>query len=254
MQSDEQQFQKRITELAERAYRSSQYFFTDFLTEAEQVLLLGLSDDFAPAGFALFGGHEEAERQMARFGSPETFGYEEPFPIACVRIEPLQKKFADAFTHRDYLGAILNLGLERRVIGDILVDQENADGYVLCEERIAPFLCEQLEQVKHTRVRCVLCGQVPERLRPRRERVEVQVASERLDAIAAQLCHLSRGESQALFREKKVFVNGRAVEDAAFQPKAGDLLSIRGFGKLRYLGTERVTRKGKCSVALEKYI
>ena len=66
--------------------------------------------------FDVFGGTENCERLMIRFGSEELFGYEEPFPICCLLAEPLIEKFADNFTHRDFLGAIMNLGIERDVM------------------------------------------------------------------------------------------------------------------------------------------
>ena len=63
---------------------------------------------------------------MVRFGSERMFGYEEPFPISVLRIEPLINKFAEELGHRDYLGAVMNLGMERDVIGDILIRDKSA--------------------------------------------------------------------------------------------------------------------------------
>ncbi len=256
MQTEEIQFRKRIAELAEKSYRNSQYIFTDFLTEAEQAVLLSMAKNEAafPSGFTLWGGREEAERQMARFGSPEEFGYEEPFPICCIHIAPLQKKFAESLTHRDYLGALMHLGLERKVIGDILIDKEESCAYVFCQQQIADFLLENIDQIRHTHMKCALTQEIPRRLQPTLERMEIQIASGRLDAIAAQVCHLSRSAVLELFREKKVLLNGIPMENPSCQPKPGDMISLRGYGKIRFLGTDRVTRKGKEVVVLEKYV
>ncbi len=256
MQTEEMQFRKRCAELAEKSYRNSQYIFTDFLTEAEQGILQSMAREKAafPAGFSLWGGHEEAERRIARFGSLEEFGYEELFPVRCIRILPLQKKFAETLTHRDYLGALMHLGLERKVIGDILVDKEEACAYVFCEAQIADFLLENIDQIRHTHMKCELTQEIPQRLVPKPEHMEIQVSSGRLDAVAAQVCHLSRSAVLELFREKKVFVNGTPMENPACQPKPGDMISVRGYGRMRFLGTDRVTRKGKEVVVLERYI
>ena len=80
-------------------------------------------------------GTEGCERQMLRFGSEETLGYEEAFPISCVVIRPSAPKFAEELTHRDFLGALMNLGIERDVLGDIIV--RDAVGYVFCEDAMA---------------------------------------------------------------------------------------------------------------------
>ena len=157
MNQEQQVFLKRIRQLEEASWQESRYVFTDFLNEAEysDVLSLGL-----PAcGMQAYGGFEGASRVMIRFGNPEILGYEEPFPLTILRIRPLMEKFADMLTHRDFLGAILNLGIDRRVIGDILIDQ--ATGYVMCTSVMADYLSQNLTRVKHTSVHTEPAGSLP---------------------------------------------------------------------------------------------
>lgn len=80
------------------------------------------------AGITLYGGREEAERKILRFGSEAELGYEQPFPICCIRIRPLSAKFADKLSHRDYLGALMNLGIERSTMA------------IFCRERAKLFV------------------------------------------------------------------------------------------------------------------
>jgi len=82
---------------------------------------------------------------------------------------------------------------------------------------------------------------------------QIQVSSERADAVVAHICNLSRSEAQNLFRQQHVFINGRAVLNADTTPKAGDTLSVRGYGRWRYDGALRTTRKGKICVEVSKY-
>ena len=105
-----QLLEKRFAELADRAWQQNLFVFTGFLSLAEQEVLWRSA---AKAGvhIELYGGMDGAERCMGRFGDPEEFGYEEPFPICAVKIEPLAEKFAENFSHRDFMGAILNLSL-----------------------------------------------------------------------------------------------------------------------------------------------
>ena len=103
-----QQLKNRIRELADKSYNQNQYTFTGFLGLAEQDALWQVEREVKFAGITLYGGREEAERKILRFGSEAELGYEQPFPICCIRIRPLSAKFADKLSHRDYLGALLN--------------------------------------------------------------------------------------------------------------------------------------------------
>ena len=99
MTNEELYFQNRIVELAERSYKCSQYFFTGFLSSTDISLLHETARE-QKLNFMLWGGYENAERKMARFGDKELIGYELDFPISIVCIEPILKKFSDEFTHR----------------------------------------------------------------------------------------------------------------------------------------------------------
>jgi len=248
---EQEYFRKRLEELAAQSYSTNRFIFTDFLSEAEQSDALMLTEELRAAGLTFYGGYDEATRRMLRFGDPDALGYEEPFPIRIVQIEPLQRKFADTFTHRDYLGAILNLGIDRKVTGDILTD--GTTGYLFCEETIAPFILENLQKVKHTNVRCALADEVPDNLKPVLVPTEIQISSERADAVIAHICNLSRSEAQDLFRQQHVFINGRAAAHPDDTPKPGDTISVRGHGRWRYDGPVRNTRKGKICVQVSKY-
>ncbi len=242
---------KRLAELAEKSYRNNQYVFTNFLNMAEMNAFYEMRNEISYVPFTAFGGTDNCERQMLRFGSEELFGYEEPFPICCILAEPLLEKFADNFTHRDFLGAIMNLGIEREVVGDIAIKGKKA--YIFCTEQIAPYIAEQLVQVKHTSMKCQILEQAPEILQPTLEKREVTAASERIDAVLGKLLNLSRSQSILAFREKKVFVNGRQCENNSYQLKAGDVIACRGFGKFIYEGVKYETKKGKICAEVSVY-
>lgn len=150
MNEEERQWRNRFSELAERAYARGRYEFTDFLSLAEVQYLYSAEKELAYAGVALWGGYEGAERQIAGFGN---CAYEAAFPVCCLKITPTNAKFAEEFTHRDYLGALVNLGLERSTLGDILPVRGAA--YVYCLSKVAPFIAENLKRIRHTDVACV---------------------------------------------------------------------------------------------------
>ena len=246
-----QQLKKRYMELAEKCYRQNVYCFTDFMGMAQIDAFYRMEKELSHVPCTLYGGNEGCERVMVRFGSQEMLGYEEPFPIVCLMIRPVAEKFAEMLTHRDFLWACMNLGIERDLIGDIVVRGKCA--YVYCMERIAPYIMDHLTKVRHTSVHCQPFEGEPESLAPTLEMRQYQVASQRLDAVIAKVFQLSREKSVHLFREKKIFVNGRQQENNSSVPKTGDIVSVRGYGKFVYRGETHVTRKGKSSVGIALY-
>ena len=251
--SEEAQLKKRFSELADRAYTNYQYQFTGFLNLMETSLFLQSTREFPHVPYTLYGGAEDCERQMARLGSEELMGYEEPFPICCLKAEPNLQKFADQLGHRDVLGALMNLGVERSNIGDIILCDNVA--YIFCHERMAEFIATELTQIRHTPVRCSVIEELPEAATLRKtESVRVQVASVRLDALISKVYNLSRGDSLELFRLKRVFVDGKICENNSYSVKADEVISVRGFGKFRYLAQDGVSKKGKLNVTVEKYV
>lgn len=246
----EEGLKKRWEELAVKCCRNQCYTYTGFLGMAELALFHRMKQRLSGTDHTLFGGRPESERQMIQFGSREMLGYEEAFPIACVEVAPSAPKYAEELTHRDFLGGILSLGIERATLGDIMVDGKK--GYVFCTSFIAPFLVDTLVQVKHTSVKCRI-GSIPERLTEQEwERIHIQAASERIDGVLAKVCKLSRGDSLELFRRKKIFLNGGEWENNSYLLKPGDVISVRGFGRFTFIGCEGFSKKGKKHMIIDR--
>lgn len=251
MNAEEEQMKKRLRELAERSYRGNCYTFTDFLSPAELSCYYELERELSFAGAKVSGGSEGRERCMIRFGNPEELGYEEDFPIVCLKIEPLMKKFAEDLTHRDFLGALMNLGIERSTLGDIILQEK--DAFLFCKEAIAPYIMENLTRVKHTSVLCRMTEELPGEAEADLKDIKIQIASERIDGVVAKVYKLSRSDSADLFLQKRVFVNGRLCENNSHMLKEQDQISIRGFGKFIFAGGCGVSKKGKLNVLIQIY-
>ena len=173
-------------------------------------------------------------------------------PVSVIAVAPKSVKFAEELTHRDYLGAILGLGIERGLIGDIIVRDKHA--WFFCLSSAAEMITSSLVQVRRTAVTAaVTTPDVPE-LQPRYIPLRLNVASERLDAVVAAFCGLARGKADQLFAAEKVFVNGIPVTDCSRSLKEGERFSVRGFGKAVYDGIAGESRKGRLFVRLRKYI
>ena len=247
MEKEEALLIKRFKELENRSYNRGVYEYSDFLNIYEQDLLFRNIN----TSFSLFGGYENAERQIAVFGNEEDFGYSPSYPIVCILVSPLMQKFADDLTHRDFLGSVLGLGIKRETIGDIII--KNNTGYIFCLNTIADFITENLKKVRHTSVKCEKVTETPEEVNPESTEKFIIVASERLDVIIAEIYNLSRSESNNLFLAKKVFVNGKLTENNSHKIKTGDIVSVRGFGRFNWLGTSGETKKGRLKATIEVF-
>ena len=157
-------------------------------------------------------------------------------------------------SHRDYLGSVLGLGLERDVLGDVAVQNEH-EAVVFCPQRLVPFLCENLVKVASDTVRCV--PYIPdEHFTDGRKYAPVSdtVASPRLDCVVAALTNLSREAAQSAVRSGLVEVECEPEErvDRMLTPPA--VISVRGHGRFVLRSFDGETRKGRLRMRADKLI
>ena len=249
---DRELLRKRFSELANKAYNSGIYLFTDFLGLSEQAVFNEAKAAFRSLPYTAFGGVAGAERIMIRFGDEDSCGYTADFPIVCIKAEPVSQKFADKLTHRDFLGALLNLGIERSTLGDIpIIDNV---GYIFAKEDIAPYIISELKRVKHTDVKLSVARELPEGEFYKTKRRKIQAVGERIDAVIAKVFSLSREEAHTLFTKSLVFIDGRLCENPSYIPKRQEVISVRGHGRMIYLGYESTSKKGKLNIEVELYV
>ncbi len=171
--------------------------------------------------------------------------------ISCVLIEPLNKKFSDKLNHRDFLGSILGLGLERAKIGDILVRDNEA--YCFCFTNISKFIIDNLNKVKHTPVSCSIVDNKTNYFTPNFIEIRGTISSNRLDSIISVALKTSRNKVLNLISSGKIFINGKEVLSNSYTLKEEDVFSIRGYGKFIYKGEKGQSRKGRLHILLLKY-
>lgn len=244
----------RLTDLATKAYNQNIYTYSGFLNGSELAVLYSMREELGFIPYSLNGGYELAERAMVRFGSEELFGYDEPWRIAIIKAEPLIDKFADSLSHRDFLGALMNLGIERNVLGDVVI-KDNKRAFIMCQDNMTEYIMENLNKVKHTNIKCS-CIDINEdlnELKPELVDMNLVVAAARFDAIIAAAIKCSRQEALNLFKAMKVTLNGRCCTRNSMTLKPDDIFSIRGHGKFQFVGCGNETRKGRIYVHLKQY-
>lgn len=249
MNSEEMLLSKRLIELANLAYQRNVPFFSDFLNLNEQDVFQQSVHNMPPISYCLMGGYNLAERKIAAFLPYEV--EKDQIPMKLLEIRPINAKFSEELTHRDYLGALLNLGIERSVIGDIIVDEKCA--YVICKDKMAAYIMEQLVRIKHTTVMAVETDSFDE-IKPKVEVISGSVQSIRLDSVLATATNISRSHIIDYIEGARVFVNGRLITTNSYNLKDGDIISVRQVGRFRYLGVNSISKKGRNLIQIEKFV
>ena len=222
MTREEQMLLKHFNDLSERAYYQNRPCFSDFLDMNAQSLLLQFFK--GPIAPVLYGGYDFAERKIAVFSETPV-----EYPVCWLEIQPAYPKYAEKLGHRDFLGSILGLGLERSCIGDLLI--ENSTARILCLERVQDFIIQELTQVRHTSVQAKVI-EIPESVaRPKFETIHGTVNSLRLDAVISLAFRLSRSQSCGLIESGQVYINSRLNTSNGAVLKDGDMISVRHKGK-----------------------
>ena len=223
--------------------------YTDFMNPQRAVVFL---QQFTKRGVSahIYGGYDDAERKMLGFAPPYST---EDFTNAAFPITPLtityNGRFSRQLTHRDFLGAVLGLGLDRGKIGDIQLGDDGAIMYVADE--VAGFITENLREVGRTSV-SVSAGAPLNGVEATGTQKRITAASLRADAVVSEAFHLSRGKAAALIEAEKVFVNW-AVAKKTQQLSQGDIVTIRGMGRARIDEICGATKKDRVAIVITLY-
>ena len=191
------------------------------------------------------GFFEDAERRMISFNNI----YENPFPMKLIKIQNASK-FSN-LTHRDFLGGILSLGIERNKIGDLLVDK-NICYVPVCEE-IENFITYNLDKI--ARVGC--SAEVIENfeLLPKvnfKEEI-ILVSSLRIDGVVSKITNISRAKATAMIEQGQVLINYVKIKNKSYELKGEERITIRGFGKFILGNSIGNSKSGRIKIIIKKY-
>ena len=250
MEKEELLLAKRFADLSRQAQQKNIVVFSDFLNLNELNIFRQQIPELY-SGYECFGGYGSSERQMVAF-LPDALCYDWHFPIACLKLTPVNARFAENLSHRDVLGSLMNLGIERSRLGDILVDKALA--YVFCHEKIAGYLMKNVTRIRHTTVLAEQAALEDVQIEPKKELAEGIITSNRLDSVIACICNISRNQASQWIRGGRVFINNRETLQATYVCKPQELISVRSIGRFQFLGSFGETRKGRLKIQYEKYI
>ncbi len=158
-----------------------------------------------------------------------------------------------ALSHRDWLGSLMSLGIKREILGDITV-WDDFHAVVFCQTKSAAYLISELKKAGRDAV-CAAPCRLPEGFVPRQQYVPVTgtVASPRVDGVVRTLCNVSRDDAAVMIQRGLVELNYDPIEKTDVSVAAGDIISVRGYGKFKIDEIGRPTQRGRMHLAARKY-
>lgn len=244
----------KLLDKAEFAAKAHRLVHSDFLDPHQVQLAEKLLSSVCTCEYSFFGGFAMAERAVVLF-RPEFIGDDEWLRfqdemIKSIEIKPLCR---NTLSHRDYLGALMSLGIRREVTGDILVREESCSIIVLSE--IAQYITENLFKVGNIGVDVTISGimelSTPE---PKISEIKTTVAALRLDSLCAHSFGLSRSKAAEFIKAGKVQLNWEATLSVDKQVREGDTVSLRGKGKAVLDKVGGRTKKDRIAISIKKFV
>lgn len=239
----------------ELAEKTNQIQITDFFDMYQISLAKSFLKKAQLKNYEIVGGIEEAERKVI-LAIPEGNREDQKAKLAeklkAIRITiPPEEK--GNYSHRNYLGGIVKLGMKREKVGDILVRDEGAD--IIVKAETAELLKQELATLTRFEKSQIEIIEIQEIKKPeiKTEELSIIVPSLRLDNIVSDLARTSRSKAVQIIGQERVFINGQNETKVAKTVKIGDTITIRGKGRFVLKGITGTTRSGRSVLLIEKF-
>lgn len=231
--------------------------YTDFLDMYQVALVKNFMKKIDFENYILFGGFENAERKVLIL-YPEKYNinmieknYSKIMKVIRINLNEEEKGM---YSHRNYLGGIIKLGMKREKVGDILVSDDGAD--ILVKNETSEVLKQNLgtlTRFENAKIEIVELDNLREQ-EIKVEEMKIIVPSLRLDNFVSDLAKTSRSKAVQIIDSERVFINGQNETKASKQVKLGDVITIRGKGRFVVKEFSGTTRSGRIVVTVEKYV
>ena len=233
---------------------------TQFLDGHEQNIVQKLCKAFQVENASLEGGYEKAERKVLLlypdklstvFQNQKNKKLNQQLAVISIT---LPNELIGKYQHRNYLSAIIKLGMNREKVGDILVRENGAD--ILVKKEVASYLQDDLRKLTRFQKAEIVIRPIAELqlVENKKESICILVPQLRVDCVISELLHLSRSKTTEMIEQERIFVNYELKTKASFLLKENDILTIRGKGKYQIGKMVGESSKGKMRLEVEKYI
>ena len=231
--------------------------YTDFLDMYQISLVENFLKKIKFENYKLYGGYEDAERKVLII-YPEKYDetmLEKNYSkiLKSVRVT-LPEEEKGKYSHRNYLGGIVKLGLKREKVGDILVSDTGSD--IIVMEDFSEILKKELPSLtrfENSKIEIIELKDLRKK-EIKIEDIKIIVPSLRLDNIVSDLARTSRSKAKQIIEQERVFINGQNETKLSKQIKLNDIITIRGKGRFVIKEFEGTTRSGRQVIVIEKYI
>ncbi|MGL6173236.1 MAG: RNA-binding protein [Cellulosilyticaceae bacterium] len=248
---EEKRFLKKVVEYSHKSFTQNRELYTDFYNGdwMKEVInkYIGIRNLH---NYIFIGGYDDAERQVLGFVNDEAYIYENP--VCAVKVI-VKTGLGKNLTHRDFLGAILNLGIDRSKIGDIIIKPFGA--YIILDQEIREFIRWNLTQI--ARYSQIEMEEIElDKLEidaPNLKEIQGTVSGLRADAVFAVAFGISRTTASKLLQNDKGRCNGIPISSSSLL-KEGDKATLRGYGKMHLKAVNGMTKKDRMHITIEKYI
>lgn len=259
MTADEKILIAKIEDKARLCSDNSMITNSDFLDMHERSVAASIKKSFGDVKMFFYGGFDDAERNIVIFmpdyitDEPSVYFNEYPDddPIAVIEIE--KDKFSPALGHRDYLGALMGLGIKREMTGDIIVSENGCRMAVLA--KIAPFIAENLDKAGRGTLKAKITS--PSQARSGAKATGIPdsftVSSMRLDSVVKNAFRLSRGDAADAIESGVVYVNDIECTKPDKKIAEGDKVVFRRKGRIIVNDCSSVSKKGRIIVEVLKF-
>ncbi len=232
---------------------------TDFLDIHQRGILEKVLKTIKYKNYIIYGGYENAERTMIILYSQKLetvfennyFDYNNIMQV--IRIT-LPNEMRGKYNHRDYLGAVIKVGIKREKVGDIVVSIDGAD--MIVSKEIAEYLKSSLRELIRFSKSTFEIHRIEELNiePPKTEIINIIIPSMRMDSIVSEIIRTSRSKAMEFIESERVFINSELVTKNAKILKEEDMITVRGKGRFKVNKILNSTKKGNLVVEIEKYI
>lgn len=194
------------------------------------------------------GIFKNSERRMICFSKECE---EKEYPFVLLRIDNLSK--FESLTHRDYLGAVMGLGIVRNKLGDLVLGDNCC--YVAAIKETAEFVAGSMEKIK--RCRCnIKVIDIAEQNIPDIQFEEFNIISTslRLDSLVSSICNISRSKAVELINSSSVSVDYIVTKEKDYTVSADETITIRGYGKYKIVKNIGITGRERMKLLMKKFV
>ena len=254
---DEQMLISKMLDKMEESKKKNKITNTDFLDRYQIRICEETLKKLKFSNYIFYGGYNEAERRIILF-YPEKLKFiieDNKFTnkLCAIRIR-LPNELYGAYTHKNYLGMVMKLGIVREKVGDILVQDIGADIIIL--EELSKYLINNLRELtrlKKSTIEEIEINEI-EKTETKIREYNIIVSALRLDNVIAELAKISRMQAKEIINQERIFINFKNEIKQTKQVKEGDLITIRGKGRFKIAQIIGNTQKGRYILKIEKYV